>query len=215
VLVDALRVRVDTPSNSATRSASSRCSMATIRLIERRLRPQDGLFLRPRDRAAEHRGCFVDRERGWTLLPNMYRQPESIPLALSGIADKCRMDEVRPIDQWTSNAPHAGLTARARLRGLLRHARVPAMAPARDRHPAHITSAAPRLHAGRAVLPPRRGLMRARAPGARDEAGGAPMCALSGPCGVALGGARSRRVRPGLESRTRSRDTRRRRQRPA
>jgi hypothetical protein len=43
----------------------------------------------------KHRGGFVDRERGSTLLLRMYRQPRSIPLALSRIADSCRMGPAR------------------------------------------------------------------------------------------------------------------------
>jgi hypothetical protein len=78
----------------------------------------------------EHRGGFVDRERGSTLLLNLYRQPDSIPLALSTIADRSRMDAVRRrgrqvtelsqtcaqttrhtrVDQPRSGAPRAALT---------------------------------------------------------------------------------------------------------
>ena len=38
----------------------------------------------------EYRGCFVDRERGSTLLLKMYRQPGPTPLAISIIADGSR-----------------------------------------------------------------------------------------------------------------------------
>jgi hypothetical protein len=78
----------------------------------------------------EHRGGFVDRERGSTLLLNLYRQPDSIPLALSKIADGSRMRAARrsasgrrtlanvppgpdtptQVDQPTSGAPRAALT---------------------------------------------------------------------------------------------------------
>lgn len=54
----------------------------------------------------EHPGCFVDRERGSTLLLMMYRQPGSIPLALSGIADGSRTGAARRRASGSRTRPH-------------------------------------------------------------------------------------------------------------
>jgi hypothetical protein len=60
----------------------------------------------------EHRGCFVDRERGSTLLLRLYRQPRSIPLALLEIADHCRTGPKRrtPAGRPTRPSGHAAET---------------------------------------------------------------------------------------------------------
>jgi hypothetical protein len=62
----------------------------------------------------EHRGCFVDRERGSTLLLRTYRQPRASPLALYRIADGSRMGRSAPKSVRSTSAPKAPGTETSR-----------------------------------------------------------------------------------------------------